>query len=78
MTADPRVRELLEEVVDTKRGLEDVCCEHPELLADVRLRWQSFSRLMVSTGHAYQNSGGRQRSKGSPWSPGVGPIGTAR
>ena len=39
---NPRVFELLEEMLNSSRTPEDVCADCPELLPEVRRRWQSF------------------------------------
>lgn len=40
MTDDPRISKLLEEVLDSHRTPESVCAAHPELLAEVRERFE--------------------------------------
>jgi serine/threonine-protein kinase len=40
MDGDPRVRQLLEELLDSERTPEEVCRECPELLSAVHRRWQ--------------------------------------
>jgi serine/threonine-protein kinase len=42
MSGDPRVFGLLEEMLDSGRTPEQVCSDCPELLPEVRLRWQAF------------------------------------
>src|SRR6185369_1408006 len=42
MASNPRVLELLEEMLNSSRTPEDVCLDCPELLPEVRRRWQSF------------------------------------
>jgi hypothetical protein len=39
MSDQARIRELLEEILETGRTPEEVCAEYPELLAQVRARW---------------------------------------
>ena len=50
MAADPRVQQLLEEVLESRRTPEEVCRDHPELLAEVRLRWQRFESIQARIG----------------------------
>jgi tetratricopeptide (TPR) repeat protein len=40
MSIQQRVRELLEQVIETRRTPEEVCADDPELLAEVRARWE--------------------------------------
>ena len=40
MDVEPRVRFLLEELVDSERTPEEVCRDCPELLPEVRRRWR--------------------------------------
>ena len=42
MASDPRVLALLEEMLEWGRTPEEVCRDCPELLAEVRRRWQAF------------------------------------
>jgi serine/threonine-protein kinase len=43
--ADPRVRHLVDQLLDADATPEDVCAQCPELLPDVRNRWQRVRRL---------------------------------
>jgi serine/threonine-protein kinase len=45
MTDQPRVQELLEEILDSERTPEEVCADCPELLADVRQGLQRLRRV---------------------------------
>ena len=45
MAGNPRVFELLEEMLDTGRTPEEVCRDCPELLPEVRRRWTAFRRI---------------------------------
>jgi serine/threonine-protein kinase len=40
MSDNPRILELLEELLDSKRRPEDVCADCPELLWEVREPWE--------------------------------------
>ncbi len=42
MAVNPRVLALLEEMLDSGRTPEEVCCDDPELLPEVLQRWKSF------------------------------------
>src|SRR5262249_18579345 len=42
MPGNPQVLGLLEEMLDSGRTLEEVCRDCPELLPEVRQRWQAF------------------------------------
>ena len=42
MADEPRVRELLDEILDSERTPEEVCGACPELLPEVRKRWQQM------------------------------------
>ncbi len=42
MAGNPDIRALLEEMIDTGRTAEEVCRDCPELLAEVRERWQNL------------------------------------
>jgi eukaryotic-like serine/threonine-protein kinase len=42
MAGNPRVFELLEEMLNTGRSPEEACADFPDLLPEVRRRWQSF------------------------------------
>jgi serine/threonine-protein kinase len=45
MPDDPRVQELLDEIIDTGRTPEEVCGTCPELLPEVRARWEQMCRV---------------------------------
>jgi serine/threonine-protein kinase len=45
MADDPRVQKLLDEVFDSGRTPEEVCADCPELLSEVRRRWQQMRLL---------------------------------
>src|SRR5580698_736483 len=50
MPVDPQVRELLEEMLDSGKTPEEICRTRPDLLAQVRLRWQEFCRVDAEIG----------------------------
>src|SRR5262245_55986519 len=45
MTDDPRVRQLLDQLLASQATPEEVCASCPELLPTVRHRWRRLSRL---------------------------------
>ena len=50
MAGDPRVQQLLEEVLESRRTPEEVCRDCPELLPEVRLRWQRLESIQARIG----------------------------
>jgi serine/threonine-protein kinase len=48
MTDDPRVQQLLDELFDSDTTPEVVCASCPELLPEVRKRWQQMCRLRAN------------------------------
>jgi eukaryotic-like serine/threonine-protein kinase len=45
MSDDPRVQQLIEEILDSGSSVEDVCRGCPELLTRVREGWRSLRAL---------------------------------
>src|SRR5215470_17524809 len=45
MAGDPRVLGLLEEMLGSGKTPEEVCRDCPDLLPEVRQRWQQFRRI---------------------------------
>jgi serine/threonine-protein kinase len=45
MSDDPRIRALVEEILESKRTPEEVCANTPELLPAVRKRLEQFQRI---------------------------------
>ncbi len=45
MTDELRIRELLEEILDSGSTPEEVCAKCPELLPEVRKRWWKIQRV---------------------------------
>jgi tetratricopeptide (TPR) repeat protein len=45
VSADPRVRQLVDQLLDSDATPEEVCSQCPELLTEVRDRWQRVRRL---------------------------------
>ena len=50
MAGDPRVHQLLEEVLESQRTPEEVCRDCPELLPEVRLRWERLESIQARIG----------------------------
>ena len=50
MAGNPQVLELLEEMLDSGKTPEEVCRDWPELLPEVRQRWQSFRVIDAQMG----------------------------
>src|SRR4051812_10889173 len=57
MPADSHVDQLLEHILESECKPEEACREHPELLADVRLRLTSFRRLQAEVDLIFPPSG---------------------
>jgi serine/threonine-protein kinase len=47
MTDDPRVEQLLDELLDSQATPEEVCSSCPELLTEVRARWQRICQVQA-------------------------------
>jgi len=56
MTDDPRVEELLEELLDAGGSPEEVCRKCPELLPQVRAGWQRLRALEAEVGALFPDS----------------------
>jgi serine/threonine-protein kinase len=50
MAGDPRVQQLLEEILESQRSPEEVCRDQPELLPQVRERWQQLRAVQEQVG----------------------------
>jgi serine/threonine-protein kinase len=50
MAGNPQMLELLEEMLDSGKTPEEVCRDCPELLPEVRERWQEFRRIDAQLG----------------------------
>jgi serine/threonine-protein kinase len=57
MAGDPRVLELLEEMLDSGKAPEEVCRDCPELLPEVRQRWKQFGLIDAEVGGLFPESG---------------------
>jgi serine/threonine-protein kinase len=56
MANDPRIDELLEELLETNGTPEDVCRDCPELLPHVRAAWQRVRMLRTEIGELFPDS----------------------
>ena len=56
MTDDPRVEQLLEELLESGGSPEEVCCACPELLPQVRADWQRLRALQADLGAIFPES----------------------
>ena len=54
MAGDPRVLGLLEEMLNSGRTPEEVCRHCPELLPEVRRRWQQFQLVDARSGRCFR------------------------
>src|SRR5262249_2757144 len=57
MAGNPHVLGLLEEMLDSGKTPEEVCRNCPELLPEVRERWQAFCRIDAEVGAWYPEPG---------------------
>jgi serine/threonine-protein kinase len=57
MTVDPRVRELLEQVLESERTPEEVCRDCPELLPEVRALLERLRALEKALGKLFPRPG---------------------
>jgi eukaryotic-like serine/threonine-protein kinase len=72
MADEPRVQELLEEILDSERTPEEVCGACPELLPEVRKRWQQM-RIVEAELEALFPTPGPDAGADTlaPWYPGA-------
>jgi serine/threonine-protein kinase len=74
MAANPRVLELLEDMLDSAKTPEEVCRDHPELLTEVRRRWQEFRLIDAQVGALLPEQGtslGTLAREFGPHTPGL-------
>ena len=57
MSGDPRVRSLVEEILETRRTPEDVCQAYPELLSEIRDRLRRLRELEVQVESLFPTTG---------------------
>ncbi len=71
MANDPRVQQLLDEMFDTSRTPEEVCGVCPELLPEVRRRWQQMRAVDAEIEALFPTPAPTQRTDTpAPWCPG--------
>jgi serine/threonine-protein kinase len=70
MAGDPRVLDLLEEVLDSGRTPEEVCRDCPELLPEVRERWRRFGPIDDEIGALFPEPGVDPKPAAFPRVPG--------
>ena len=56
MSGDTRIGELVEEILESERSVEDVCANDPHLLEEVRLRLKKIRALEVQLDSLFPNS----------------------
>jgi serine/threonine-protein kinase len=72
MADEPRVEQLLEEIFDTERTPEEVCGDCPELLPQVRRRWQQMRAVDAELDALFPTPGPAPHAAGpAPWPPGA-------
>src|SRR5690242_7586863 len=71
MVDEPRVQRLLDEIFDTDRAPEEVCRDCPELLPEVRRRWQKIHAVDAELEALFPTPGPTQ----APYPPAPGSPG---
>src|SRR5882724_6861735 len=69
MASDPRIRQLLEEVLDSGRTPEDVCQVCPELLPEVREGLRELTEVEAAVDALYSEPGPTQIAANKPAAP---------
>src|SRR6516162_1116362 len=70
MSDDPRIQQLLDEIFDSQRTPEEVCADCPELLTQVRKRWQQMRILEAELDAMFPTPGpNRDTDTPAPWNP---------
>jgi serine/threonine-protein kinase len=57
MAENPRVQQLLDEILDSERSPEEVCGSCPELLPEVRRRWQEMCYVRAELAALFPTKG---------------------
>src|SRR5262245_3602431 len=70
MADDPRLRQLLDELLRSEATPEEVCASCPELLPQVRARWQRMGLLRADLDALFPAS--REQGAGAPAPPPAG------
>src|SRR6516162_6497211 len=70
MADEPRVQQLLNELLDTDRTPEEVCADCPDLLAEVRERWRQKLRIVEAELNAmFPTPGTDKDDTAATWNP---------
>ena len=63
MSDDPRLEPLLDKLIDSQATPEEVCTSCPELLPEVRRRWQEIKQVRAELDMLFPSSTGRQEHR---------------
>src|SRR3954449_4832914 len=75
MAAESRVQQLLDEISDSGRTPEEVCAACPELLPEVRRRWQQMRIVKAELDAMFPTSGPASDAETpAPWHAGADPL----
>jgi serine/threonine-protein kinase len=66
MAGNSQVLQLLEEMLDSGKTPEEACCDCPELLPEVRQRWQEFQLIDVRVRTLFPGLGTGSDDEGVP------------
>src|SRR5262245_44862717 len=73
MADDPRVEQLLDDIFDPERTPEEVCAAYPELLPEVRRRWQQMCQVEAELEAIFPTPESTLHADApAPWHPGAG------
>ena len=74
MAGDPRVQQLLEEVLESRRTPEEVCRDCPELLPEVRLHCQRLESVQARIGALFPETTPAWGDDAGPSAGGIGDL----
>ena len=66
MSDETRVQQLLEELLESKYTPEEACRENPELLDEVRKRWEQMQRVGRQIEELFPSQGPTRLEAGTP------------
>jgi eukaryotic-like serine/threonine-protein kinase len=69
MADNPRVQQLLDEILDSQRSPEEVCGSCPELLPEVRRRWQEMRGVQAELAALFPTADAVAGAGGTAGSP---------
>jgi serine/threonine-protein kinase len=69
MADEPRVQQLLDDLLDSERTPEEVCGACPELLPEVRKRWQQMCHVQAELNALFPTTGAEPGAVGPPSLP---------